>query len=124
MRRRAYLEKDILTLDERPFVLEHWQESTNHINGVSGAFFTPRSLASDFSIEVEGRRIIDLCAGIVSLAGGTGASSSRITLGGCLTNRSREAKTPAPFCPPDPQSHAVVCPIHRSPVLRLSAPVD
>ena len=64
----AYLEKDILTFDERLFVLEHWQESANHINGVAGAFFTPQSLASDFSIEVEGRRIIDLCAGIGSLA--------------------------------------------------------
>jgi hypothetical protein len=36
----AYLEKDILTFDERLFVLEHWQESASHINGIAGAFFT------------------------------------------------------------------------------------
>ena len=41
----AYLEKDVLTLDERMFVLDHWQESANHINGVAGAFFTPQTLA-------------------------------------------------------------------------------
>jgi hypothetical protein len=64
----AYLEKDVLTLDERMFVLDHWQGSANHINGVAGAFFTPQTLASDFSIEVTGRRVIDLCAGIGSLA--------------------------------------------------------
>jgi hypothetical protein len=64
----AYLEKDVLTFEERVFVLAHWQESAHHISSVSGAFFTPQSLARDFSIEVSGRTIIDLCAGIGSLA--------------------------------------------------------
>jgi predicted RNA methylase len=64
----ALLEKDVLTFDDRLFVLSHWQESANHINGVAGAFFTPPSLARDFSIEVCGHSIIDLCAGIGSLS--------------------------------------------------------
>jgi len=38
----AYLEKDVLALDEPRFVLDHWQESANHINRVASAFFTPR----------------------------------------------------------------------------------
>src|SRR5579864_2275263 len=29
-----------------------------------GAFFTPMELANDFKIEVHGRKILDLCAGI------------------------------------------------------------
>src|SRR5207249_941216 len=40
----------------------------SHINSVSGAFFTPPALARDLSIEVHGRRVIDLCAGIGNLA--------------------------------------------------------
>jgi hypothetical protein len=64
----AYLEKEVLTFQERVFVLDHWQESAHHISSVSGAFFTPQSLARDLSIEVNGRTIIDLCAGIGSLA--------------------------------------------------------
>ncbi len=64
----ALLEKDVLTLDERLFVLEHWQEGANHNNGVAGAFFTPISLARDFAIEVGDGKVVDLCAGIGSLA--------------------------------------------------------
>jgi hypothetical protein len=64
----ALLAKDVLTHDERLFVLEHWQESANHNNGVAGAFFTPISLARDFAIEVGGGKIVDLCAGIGALA--------------------------------------------------------
>lgn len=62
------LEKETLTFDEKLFVLENWREDATHINSVSGAFFTPQSLARDFAIEVSGARIIDLCAGIGSLA--------------------------------------------------------
>lgn len=62
------LEKDVLSWDDRWFVLENWKESATHINSQAGAFFTPLGLASDFSIEVGGRRIIDLCAGIGMLA--------------------------------------------------------
>lgn len=62
------LKKEVLTEDDKLFVLEAWQESAKHINSISGAFFTPVGLARDLSIEVSGRRIIDLCAGIGSLS--------------------------------------------------------
>jgi hypothetical protein len=62
------LQKDCLSFDERLFVLAHWQEGANHVNGMSGAFFTPQGLATDFAIEVSGYKVIDLCAGIGSLA--------------------------------------------------------
>jgi hypothetical protein len=62
------LSQDTLSHDERWFVLENWQESANHINSIAGAFFTPVGLARDFSIEVSGKRILDLCAGIGSLS--------------------------------------------------------
>lgn len=60
----SLLEEPTLTFDERWFVYENWQESANHVNSIAGAFFTPIGLARDFSIEVSGDRIIDLCAGI------------------------------------------------------------
>lgn len=65
----ALLEKDVLTDDDRLFVMEHWQESANHVNSAAGAFFTPRGLARDAAFEVgnEGR-VIDLCAGMGSLS--------------------------------------------------------
>lgn len=62
------LEKDILNDDEKWFVLENWQESAKHINTIAGAFFTPVGLARDLAIEVNGRRVIDLCAGIGALS--------------------------------------------------------
>lgn len=62
------LAKDALSHDEKWFVLENWQESAAHINSMAGAFFTPPGLASDFVIDVTGRRIIDLCAGIGMLS--------------------------------------------------------
>ncbi|MDQ0510903.1 methyltransferase [Ancylobacter amanitiformis] len=62
------LRKDRLTDDQREFVLRNWREDANHVNGTAGAFFTPLDLALDFTIEVNGRRIIDLCAGIGCLA--------------------------------------------------------
>lgn len=61
------LRKDVLTEDERLFVIESWDPSANHMNGVAGAFFTPYDLARDFQLTVGGRRIIDLCAGIGTL---------------------------------------------------------
>jgi predicted RNA methylase len=64
----ALLEKDRLTEDEREFVFDNWMESATHINSAAGAFFTPLGLARDFSIETCGARILDLCAGIGSLA--------------------------------------------------------
>src|SRR5688572_26782044 len=62
------LEKDVLTVTEREFVLEHWHEGARHLNSVAGAFFTPLELARDFAVEVTCRRIIDLCAGIGRLS--------------------------------------------------------
>ena len=53
--------------DEKEFILDNWQESANHVNSSAGAFFTPRGLARDFAIEVNGGSVIDLCAGIGSL---------------------------------------------------------
>lgn len=62
------LAKEKLSLEEKYFVLQHWREDATHINSVSGAFFTPPALARDLSIEVAGPCVIDLCAGIGSLA--------------------------------------------------------
>jgi len=59
--------------DEREFILDNFQEGATHINSAAGAFFTPRGLARDFAIEVDGgdtgnSSCIDLCAGIGSLS--------------------------------------------------------
>ncbi len=58
------LKKDVLTEEEKFFVIDNWQESATHINSAAGAFFTPYELARDFAIETFAGRIIDLCAGI------------------------------------------------------------
>lgn len=58
------LKKDVLTEEDKFFVIDNWQESASHINTVAGAFFTPYELARDFAIETSPGRIIDLCAGI------------------------------------------------------------
>jgi len=57
------LDRD-LNDDERLFVLDHWQESATSTNASDRAFFTPAGLARDMSMDVEGRRILDLGAGI------------------------------------------------------------
>lgn len=62
------LKKNWLTCDDREFILDHWNEGATNLNTVAGAFFTPRELASDFSIEVAGSKVIDLCAGIGALS--------------------------------------------------------
>jgi hypothetical protein len=62
------LKKDVLTYEDKWFILENWQESANHVNSVAGAFFTPPDLASDFALEVTGPNVIDLCAGIGCLS--------------------------------------------------------
>lgn len=68
-RAEQILTQDFLTDDDRDFVIEHWQESANHVNSAAGAFFTPPGLASDFTLDVgKPRRVIDLCAGIGSLS--------------------------------------------------------
>ena len=66
------LKKDRLTDDDRMFVIEHWQESATHINGLAGAFFTPWGMACDAMIELGGHQfrgsVLDLCAGMGTLA--------------------------------------------------------
>lgn len=58
-----------LTLDDRYFILEHFQEGAANMNSLTGAFFTPEGLATDLSVEVPERHsMIDLCAGIGRLA--------------------------------------------------------
>jgi hypothetical protein len=58
------LQKDVLTLDDKIFVYENWNEAALHDNTRAGAFFTPLELANDFKLEVPGPKIIDICAGI------------------------------------------------------------
>lgn len=63
------LRQDVLTWEERFFVIDNWQESAAHINSEAGAFFTPSEMAASFSYECSGdSRLIDMCAGIGSLA--------------------------------------------------------
>lgn len=63
-----------LSEDEQALVLDQFQEGAQHMNGLAGAFFTPRGLARDFAIEVvhsggsRRRRVLDLCAGIGGLS--------------------------------------------------------
>jgi predicted RNA methylase len=53
-----------LSAEDRFFVFEHYHEGASNLNGLAGAFFTPYGLAKELAIEVQGKRIIDLCAGI------------------------------------------------------------
>lgn len=54
--------------EEKEFILDNFHEGATNINSAAGAFFTPRSLARDFAIEVNGDHVIDLCAGIGMLS--------------------------------------------------------
>jgi hypothetical protein len=59
------LKKDKLTYEEKEFVLQNWNESAEHTNGVAGAFFTPIGLARSLAVEADTTgMILDLCAGI------------------------------------------------------------
>jgi len=62
------LKKDILTGDDKIFVIENWNEGAEHINSLMGAFFTPYNLARHVEMTLAGGRAIDLCAGIGILA--------------------------------------------------------
>lgn len=64
----SILKKDTLTLDEKEFILANYNESATNINSELGAYFTPLALAWDFSLEVGKGNVIDLCAGIGTLA--------------------------------------------------------
>lgn len=64
------LKKDVLSFDDKLFVLDNWHEGAENINSAAGAFFTPYYLARDFKLEIYNgnNRIIDLCAGIGALS--------------------------------------------------------
>ncbi|MGN8119602.1 hypothetical protein [Labrys sp. 22185] len=64
----ALLRKDVLSEDEKDFVLENWQLGAENNVAAAGAFFTPMDLAADFALEPGQGRVIDLCAGIGGLA--------------------------------------------------------
>ena len=64
----SILKKDVLSEDEKIFILENYDEGAYSINSKYGAFFTPIGLARDFSIEITGNKIVDLCAGIGCLS--------------------------------------------------------
>lgn len=64
-----YLKKDVLSFDEKLFVLENWNEGAENINSSAGAFFTPVGLAKDFNLNLyNNSTVIDLCAGIGMLS--------------------------------------------------------
>ena len=63
------LKLDVLSYDQRLFVLEHWNEAAEHEISAAGAFFTPPSLANDFMIDIPTHgRLVDICAGIGALS--------------------------------------------------------
>lgn len=63
------LEKDRLTVSEREWILENYNEAAAHEVSAAGAFFTPLGLANDFLIDVAtGGRVVDICAGIGHLS--------------------------------------------------------
>lgn len=65
----ALIAKDNLSIEEREFVLEHWDPSAEHVNSAAGAFFTPIDLATSFACMLgHPGAIIDLCAGIGALS--------------------------------------------------------
>jgi hypothetical protein len=70
-RAEALIAQDVLTDEDRFFILEHWQESGTNINSAAGAFFTPYGLAADMALELSNLRgtvrVLDLCAGAGTL---------------------------------------------------------
>lgn len=70
------LQKDVLSKQDVEFVFDHYHEGANNNIAVSGAFFTPLSLALEFAEYCccpqvkRPLRILDLCAGIGILSYG------------------------------------------------------
>jgi predicted RNA methylase len=63
----AILENDILNDEQKEFVFINYQESATNVNSLSGAFFTPISMAFEFEFEATCFNVetcIDFCAGI------------------------------------------------------------
>ncbi|MGN8118043.1 hypothetical protein [Labrys sp. 22185] len=64
----AVLRMDVLSAEEKDFVLENWHPAAENNVAAAGAFFSPMDLAADFALEPGQGRVIDLCAGIGGLA--------------------------------------------------------
>lgn len=63
------LEQDTLTLSQKEFVLDHWNEAAESEVGAAGAFFTPMQMAYEFMFDAPcWGRVVDLCAGIGHLS--------------------------------------------------------
>lgn len=63
------LTQDVLSFEDKLFVLENWNEGAKHLNSLAGAFFTPMGLAETLTIEINGSAtVVDLCAGIGALS--------------------------------------------------------
>jgi predicted RNA methylase len=80
----ALLRQDKLRLDERQFVMEHWNPAACHNIGVNGVFFTPLDMARDAVMfgQSDNTRVLDACAGIGRLAWNvihTHGCTSRVT---------------------------------------------
>lgn len=58
------LKKDVLSYDDRIFVLENYNESATNSIEFIGAFFTPLGLSRDFSTCISKGKVLDLCSGI------------------------------------------------------------
>ena len=57
------LEKQSLSLEDKIFIYENWQEGYGRSQKEAGIFFTPSDLASDIAYDVGDGQVIDLCAG-------------------------------------------------------------
>lgn len=57
-----------LTLDEKEFILQNYNEAADVNVGPIGSFHTPMELAYDFAFDIGGGKIIDMCAGIGMLS--------------------------------------------------------
>ena len=67
------LKQDVLSFDDKLFILDNWNEAADFEISATGAFFTPQDLAGDFQIDVlcshdKTIKLLDLCAGIGALS--------------------------------------------------------
>lgn len=66
-----------LTSDDVVQVIQDWHEGANHANTRASAIFSSFDLARHAALEVEGQRVLDLCAGIGTLAVAVAYASAR-----------------------------------------------
>lgn len=62
------LHKQVLSLNDKDFVIDNFNEGIERVISTKGIFFTPPEMALAFCIEVTGNRVVDLCAGIGMLS--------------------------------------------------------